>query len=110
MCVSQDVFQQKIDFFLEKCPGTVGIADDVAVHGPTEKEHDANLHNLMLVAQQHGFVFNLDKCHIKETTITFFGMLFNAEGVHPNPEKVEAIRAPGHPKTPNLPPFHLEPV
>ena len=47
----------------------------------------------MLVARQHGLVFNLDKCHIKETKITFFDMLFDAEGVHPDPEKVEVIRA-----------------
>ena len=47
----------------------------------------------MLVAQEHGLVFNLDKCVIKERMITFFGMLFDAEGVHPYPEKAEAIRA-----------------
>ena len=93
LCVSQDVFQQKMDFILEKCGGAVGITDDIAVHGPSEKEHDANLHNLMLVARQHGLVFNLDKCHIKETKITFFGMVFDAEGVHPDPAKVKAIKA-----------------
>ena len=89
----QDIFQQKMDVILEKCPGTVGIADDIAVHGTTEEEHDSNLHNLMLVAREHELVFNLDKCMIKERKITFFGMLFDAEGVHPDPEKVEAIRA-----------------
>ena len=31
--VSHDIFQQKMDFILEKCPGTVGIADDITVHG-----------------------------------------------------------------------------
>ena len=31
LCVSQDIFQQKMDFILEKCPGTVGIADGIAV-------------------------------------------------------------------------------
>ena len=89
LCVNQDVFQQKMDFILETCPG---VTDDIAVHGPTEKEHDEDLHNLMLVARQHGLVFNLDKCHIKETKITFFDMLFDA-GVHPDPEEVEMIRA-----------------
>ena len=44
----------------------------------------------MLVAR---LVFNLEKCVVKEKVITFFGMLFDAEGVHPDPEKVEAIRA-----------------
>ena len=47
----------------------------------------------MLIAREHGLVFNLDKCVIKERMITFFGMLFDAEGVHPYPEKAEAIRA-----------------
>ena len=93
LCVSQDIFQQKLDFILEKCPGAVGIADDFTVHSPTEKEHDADLHYLMLVERQHGLVFNLEKHHIKETKITFFGMLFHAEGVNPDREKVEAIRA-----------------
>ena len=37
LCVSQDIFQQKMDFILEKCPGTVGIAHDIAVHGTTGK-------------------------------------------------------------------------
>jgi hypothetical protein len=82
-----------MDFILEKCPGTVSIADDIVVHDPTEKEHDTNLHNLMLVARQHGLVFNLDKCKIKKSNITFFGMLFDAEGIHPDPEKIEAIKA-----------------
>ena len=93
LCVNQDVFQQKMDFILEDCPGVAGIADDNAVHGPSEKEHDADLHNLMLVAWQHGIVFKLGKCHIKETKITFFNMLFDVEGVHLDPEKVEVIRA-----------------
>ena len=52
LCVSHDIFQQKMDFILEKCPGTVGIADDITVHGPTEEEHNANLHNLVLVVRE----------------------------------------------------------
>ena len=51
LCVSQDIFQQKMDFILEKWPGTVGIADNIPVNWTTEEEHDSNLHNLMLVAQ-----------------------------------------------------------
>ena len=60
------IFQQRMDFILENCPGTVGIADNMAVHGFTEEEHDVNLHNVILVAPQHGLVFNLDKCMIKD--------------------------------------------
>ena len=45
--LSQDVFQLKMDMIIENCPGTLGIADDIAVFGKNEEEHDANLHHLM---------------------------------------------------------------
>ena len=65
LVMSQDVFQQKMDQILEQCPGTIGIADDVAVFGQTEEEHEQNLHNLMQVAAKSGLVFNSKKCIIK---------------------------------------------
>ena len=74
--MSQDVFQQKMDQILEICPGTVGIADDVAVFGKTEDEHDANLHNLMRVASESGLMFNSEKCRIKQNQINFFGHIY----------------------------------
>ena len=50
--MGQDVFQQWMDRILEKCPATIGIADDVALLGKDEAEHDLNLHNLMQVAAE----------------------------------------------------------
>ncbi|PIK33274.1 hypothetical protein BSL78_29912 [Apostichopus japonicus] len=51
LSISQDIFQQKMDQILENCQETASIADDVAVFGATEEEHDRNLHNLMRVAK-----------------------------------------------------------
>ena len=42
---SQDIFQKKMDQFLEECPGCIGIANDITVHGCTEAEHVACLQN-----------------------------------------------------------------
>ena len=47
LCISQDIFQQQMDFILDKCPGTAVIADYIAVHSLTEEEYDANLRNLV---------------------------------------------------------------
>ena len=71
--------------------GTMGIADDVAVFGKDEKEHDANLHNLMKIAQQEGLVFNPDKCDTKKQKMRSFGLEFSSPGVNPDPEKIAAI-------------------
>ena len=93
LVMSQDVFQQKMDQILEQCPGTIGIADDVAVFGRTEEEHDQSLHNLMQVAAKSGLVFNSKKCIIKAPQIHFFGMVYDADGAHPDPKRVEDIKA-----------------
>ena len=55
---SQNISQKKMDQFLEECPGCIGIADDITVHGHTEAGHDSHLWNLMWVAHKHGVVFN----------------------------------------------------
>ena len=71
-----------MDQILEQVEGAVGIADDVAVYSKTTEEHDEILHNLFKVAAENGLVFN---------SITFFGMKYDANGVHPDPEKVVSL-------------------
>ena len=90
--LSLDVFQERMDRILEKCPGTISIADDVGMFGRTEAEHDGHLHNLMKVARQHGLVFNIGKCEIKKTNMKFFGLEFDASGVRPDPGRVADIQ------------------
>ena len=89
---SQDIFQKKMDQFLEECPGCIRIANDITVHGCTKAEHDAHLQNLM-VACKYRVVFNPQKMHVKAPAINFFGCLYNANGVHPDLEKVDAVYA-----------------
>ena len=69
----------------------MGIADDVAVSGKDEKEHDENVHNLMKIAQQEGPVFNPDKCDIKKEKMPFFRLQFSSQGVNPDPEWIKTI-------------------
>ena len=90
---SQDIFQKKMDQFLEECPGCIGIANDITIHGHTKAEHDAHLHNLMQVAHKYGVVFNPQKMHVKAPAVNFFGCLYDANGVHLDPEKVDAVHA-----------------
>ena len=93
LCTSQDIFQAKMNQILEGCPGVIGMADDIAVIGKSEEEHDANLHNLMKVATQHGLVFNWEKCQIKRDRIRFYGLVFDKHGAHPDPQRVTAMSA-----------------
>ena len=90
---SQDIFQKKMDQILEECQGCIGITDDITVHGCTEAEHVAQLQDLMWIAYKYDFEFNPQKTHMKAQAINFFSCLYDANGVHPNLGKVDAIHA-----------------
>ena len=47
LVMSHDVFQQKMDQILEKCPGAIGIADDIIVFGKREQEHEVIIQFIM---------------------------------------------------------------
>ena len=89
---SQDIFQKKMDQFLEECPECIRITNDITIHGGTKAEHDAHLWNLMQVACKYGVVFNPQKMHIKAPAVNFFDCLYDANGVHPD-LKVDAVHA-----------------
>ena len=90
---SKDIFQEKMDQILEECQGCIRIADDITVHGCTKAEHDAHLQNLTQIAHKYDLVFILQKTHMKVPAINFFGCLYDANGVHLDPGKVNAIHA-----------------
>ena len=56
--MSQDVFQMRMDQILEKCPGVIGIHDDVVIYGKTREEHDSNLVNFLNMCQEEGLTLN----------------------------------------------------
>ena len=90
---SQDIFQKKMDQILEECQGCFGIADDITLHSHTKVEHNAHPQNLMYVACKYGSVFIPQKTHVKAPVVNFFGCLYDADGVHPDPDKVNAAHA-----------------
>ncbi|XP_029657087.1 uncharacterized protein K02A2.6-like [Octopus sinensis] len=96
--VSQDVFQRQIDETYQGCKGAIGIADDIQVHSKDETTHDFNLHEAMEKTRQAGIKLNADKCIIKAKECKFFGIIYSAGGVKPDPAKVEAIRDIKDPK------------
>uniref|UniRef100_A0A8C2EQ68 Gypsy retrotransposon integrase-like protein 1 n=1 Tax=Cyprinus carpio TaxID=7962 RepID=A0A8C2EQ68_CYPCA len=92
LSVSQDLFQAKMDQILEGLHGVISIADDVAVCGVDEEDHDRNLTSLMERAVETGLVFNSDKCIIKQQSISFFGNLYTDKGIRPDPAKIHDIQ------------------
>ena len=89
--MSQDVFQMKMDLIMERCPGVISIYDDIVVYGVSDEDHDANLINLLNVAQVEGLVLNNKKLELKCPRVSFFGVEYSADGMHPCPKKIQGI-------------------
>ena len=51
------------------------------------------LRDLMQIACKYDLVFNPQKTHVKAQAINFFGCLYDANGVHPDLGKVNAVHA-----------------
>ena len=88
---SQDVFQMKMDLIMEKCPEVISIHVDIVIYGTCEEDHDANLINLLNVAQLEGLVLNSKKLQMKRPRVSFFREEYSADGMHPCPKKVQGI-------------------
>ena len=81
----------KMDLIMERCPGVISIHDDIVVYGVSEEDHDANLVNLLNVAQIEGLVLNSKKLELKHPRVSFFGAEYSADGMHPCPKKIQGI-------------------
>ena len=88
---AQDIFQIMMDQILECCKGVIGITKDVVIYGDDDEDHNQNLHNFMCRAHEHGLVFNGEKCEVKKDLVTFLGTVYDANGAHPDPKKIDAI-------------------
>ena len=58
---------------------------------------DVNSHNVVLrkiltALQNSGIKLNKDKCSFFTDNVTYLGYVFDKEGVHPSPMKIQAIR------------------
>ena len=88
----QDVFQAKIDQTYEGWEGTSGIADDIVIFGKLEQKHDQYLHGMLARCINTVLKLSPDKCKIKQTKITFYGVIFGEDGLQPDPSKVSALK------------------
>ena len=68
------------------------IHDDIYIYGKTQEQHDKHLLQLTKTAAKQSLIFNNNKCHISQPQITFYGTVFSAQGMKPNPIKIQALQ------------------
>ena len=81
-----------MDQITNRLPGIIAIYEDIHVNGKDITEHNHNLLQFMKTAQGQGLVFNSSKCTIHQYQISFYGAIFTAHGMRPDPAKVQALQ------------------
>ena len=78
---------------MDMCDGAIGIINNIIIHGKNDAEHDQHLCRFMHISCDYGLVLNPEKNVVNATSVSFFGSVYDAQGVHPDPDKVSAIHA-----------------
>ena len=71
-------------------PNVKNISDDAIICGVNTQEHDQA--PMLTRFQELNFTLRKDKCQFYMPRIEFFGMVFSAQGMSPDPAKVKAIK------------------
>ena len=69
----------------------ISFSEDVIVFGKTAEEHNRALQAVSEKFSAVGLTLNKDKCSFDQSSLTFFGFIFSASGISPDPKKVKAI-------------------
>jgi hypothetical protein len=86
-----EVFQKKISEIISDIEGAANDQDDIIVFGKDSEEHDKALKQVLDRVRESGLKLNKKKCTFRMTEITFLGHLISADGIKPDPRKIEAI-------------------
>ena len=83
-------FQTAIASAISDIPNIKNISDDVIICGVNAQEHDKA--PVLTRFQELNLTLCKDKCQFYMPRIEFFGMVFSAQGMSPDPAKVKAIK------------------
>ncbi len=80
-----------MESLLQGIDGVVVYLDDILVTGRTDEEHLATLEKVLDRMEQAGLRLKRSKCAFMASSVVYLGHRVDAEGLHPNPDKVEAV-------------------
>ena len=83
----------------ERLEDVVCHIDDVLVWGRTQEEHDCHLHAVLEKIQKAGITLNINKCELSKPGMNFLGHVVTANGISPDPCKIEAVKRMQEPTT-----------
>lgn len=84
-------FQKMMTQVLSCLKGVQCYLDDVITYGSSVAEHEANLGAMLRRISNAGLKLNVEKCQLRQTTLSFLGQKIRPEGLLPDDSHVAAI-------------------
>ena len=85
-------FQRFMDTILRGLSYVTIYLDDILVHSPDEEVHKAHLLEVFNRLSAAGVTLRGKKCRIGMKTVTYLGHVFSAQGMAPDPSKIQAVQ------------------
>lgn len=95
------IFQRLMSSLLAHIPGVAVLLDDIVVSGTDVNQHNVRLNAVLKQLQEAGLRVNKEKCKFMASKVDFLGFVVDESGIHPNEDKIDAIKgfpAPGNVK------------
>lgn len=92
MNAAAEKFQDVIVTAISDIPNVKNISDDVIIYGVNTEEHDKTLHAVLTLFKELNLTLKKEKCQFYMPRIEFFDMVFSADGMSPDPAKMEALK------------------
>ena len=74
--------------------------DDIPIFSKDAKQHAQHLEQVLELLRTEKLYAKMSKCSFCQSSVKFLGYVVSADGIHVNPEKVDAIANWLQPKTP----------
>ena len=91
------IFQRVMENLLQGIPSVVVYIDDILITGATEQEHLQALEEVLSRLEKAGLRARKCKCRFMVPSIDYLGYRIDTEGLHPQPDKVKAIKEAPNP-------------
>ena len=85
------IFQRIMESLLQGIPVVIVYLDDILVSAPSEAEHLRRLEEVFARLEKSGLRARKSKCQFMVSEVSYLGHQIDAEGLHPLPNKVQAV-------------------
>jgi len=92
ICSAPELFCRKMDSILTGLDGVLCLMDDICVFASSKEEHDSRLNAVFTRLSKFGLTLNPEKCEFGVSSLKYLGFIVDSSGVHPDPEKIRAVK------------------